>query len=86
MNGTLEEILPIMMPKRMAMTDPFKQVEEHIGSGPFMFSKDEWVPGSKVVYKKNPNYVPRSEPPSAAAGGKIAKVDTVVWTYFGFFL
>ena len=74
--------VPFMMPKRMAMTDPFKQIEEHIGSGPFMFKADEWVPGSKVVYVKNPHYVPRSEPPSAAAGGKIAKVDRVEWTYF----
>ncbi len=80
--GKISSNVPFMMPKRMAMTDPFKQVEEHIGSGPFMFSKDEWVPGSKVVYLKNPNYVPRSEPASAATGGKIAKVDKVVWTYF----
>ena len=80
--GKISSNVPFMMPKRMAMTDPFKQVEEHIGSGPFMFSKDEWVPGSKVVYLKNPTYVPRSEPASAAAGGKIAKVDKVVWTYF----
>ncbi|MEM7428349.1 MAG: ABC transporter substrate-binding protein [Pseudomonadota bacterium] len=80
--GKISSNVPFMMPKRMAETDPFKQVEEHIGSGPFMFSKDEWVPGSKVVYTKNPNYVPRSEPASAAAGGKIAKVDKVIWTYF----
>jgi len=80
--GKISSNVPFMMPKRMAMTDPFKQIEEHIGSGPFMFKSDEWVPGSKVVYVKNPNYVPRSEPPSAASGGKIAKVDKVIWTYF----
>ncbi len=80
--GKISSNVPFMMPKRMAMTDAFKQVEEHIGSGPFMFKKEEWVPGSKVVYVKNPSYVPRSEPPSAAAGGKVAKVDRVEWTYF----
>ncbi|NNF78737.1 MAG: ABC transporter substrate-binding protein [Rhizobiales bacterium] len=80
--GKISSNVPFMMPKRMAETDPFKQIEEHIGSGPFMFSKKDWVPGSKVVYLKNPTYVPRSEPPSAAAGGKIAKVDRVEWTYF----
>ena len=80
--GKISSNVPFMMPKRMAETDPFKQIEEHIGSGPFMFKKDEWVPGSKVVYVKNPSYVPRSEPPSAAAGGKVAKVDRVEWTYF----
>ncbi len=80
--GKISSNVAFMMPKRIAETDPFEQISEYIGSGPFMFSKDEWVPGSKVVYLKNPDYVPRSEPPSAAAGGKIAKVDRVEWTYF----
>ena len=80
--GKISSNVPFMMPKRMAETDPFEQISEHIGSGPFMFKADEWVPGSKVVYVKNPDYVPRSEAPSAAAGGKIAKVDRVEWTYF----
>jgi peptide/nickel transport system substrate-binding protein len=47
-----------------------------------VFQKDEWVPGSTVVYTKFDDYVPRSEPASAASGGKIAKVDKVIWTYF----
>ena len=52
-----------------------------IGSGPFKFVKDEWVPGSKVVYQRNEAYKPRSEPASFAAGGKVAKVDRVEWIY-----
>jgi peptide/nickel transport system substrate-binding protein len=80
--GKISSNVPFMMPKRVAETDAFEQIKEHIGSGPFVFKADEWVPGSKVVYLKNPNYVPRSEPPSAAAGGKVAKVDRVEWTYF----
>jgi peptide/nickel transport system substrate-binding protein len=52
-----------------------------IGSGPFMFRKDEWRPGARVEYVKNPNYKPRSEPASGWAGGKIAKVDRVEWQY-----
>lgn len=80
--GKISSNVPFMMPERIAKTDPFKQIDEYIGSGPFMFNKDEWVPGSKVVYEKFDDYVPRSEPPSAAAGGKIAKVDRVEWTYF----
>jgi peptide/nickel transport system substrate-binding protein len=39
------------------------------------------VPGSKVVYVKNNDYVPRKEPPSWAAGGKVVKVDRVEWIY-----
>lgn len=80
--GKISSNVPFMMPKRIAETDPFEQIPEHIGSGPFKFEKDLWVPGSKVVYTKFADYVPRSEPPSAAAGGKLAKVDRVEWTYF----
>jgi len=80
--GKISSNVPFMMPKRIAETDPFEQISEYIGSGPFVFVKEEWVPGSKVVYKKFKDYKPRSEPPSAAAGGKIAKVDRVEWTYF----
>ena len=47
--------------------------------GPFIFVKDEWKPGDKTVYVKNPKYKPRAEPPSGLAGGKIAKVDRVEW-------
>ena len=80
--GKISSNVPFIMPKRMAETDPFEQIEEHIGSGPFKFEADAWVPGSTVVYTKNEAYVPRSEAPSAAAGGKVVKVDKVIWTYF----
>jgi peptide/nickel transport system substrate-binding protein len=79
--GKISSNVPFMMPERLARTDPFEQVPEIVGSGPFMFVADEWVPGAKVVYVKNPNYVPRDEPPSYAAGGKVAKVDRVEWHY-----
>src|SRR5205085_3288183 len=70
-----------IMPARLAATDPNDQVKEVIGSGPFKFSKDEWQPGNRVVYVRNPDYVPRSEKPSGAAGGKRALVDRVEWRY-----
>ncbi|HRK18492.1 MAG TPA: ABC transporter substrate-binding protein [Hyphomicrobiaceae bacterium] len=71
--------VPFMMPKRVAETDPNKQIEDFTGSGPFIFKRDEWKPGNEIVYVKNPKYVPRSEPPSGVAGGKVVKVDRVVW-------
>ncbi|MFO1085588.1 MAG: ABC transporter substrate-binding protein [Reyranellaceae bacterium] len=70
---------PLMMPKRIAATDPAKQIDEFIGSGPFIFKKDEWKPGERTVYVRNPDYKPRPEPPSGLAGGKVAKVDRVEW-------
>jgi len=66
-----------VMREKEASTDPFKQIEEVVGSGPFIFKRDEWVPGSKTIYVKNPNYLPRKEPASGHAGGKVVKVDRV---------
>ena len=71
--------VPFMMPKRVAETDPNAQISDFTGSGPFIFKRDEWRPGDKTVYVKNPNYKPRAEPASGLAGGKIAKVDRVEW-------
>jgi peptide/nickel transport system substrate-binding protein len=71
--------VPVIMPKRLASTDANQAVTEVVGSGPFKLVKDEWVPGSKVVFAKNTDYVPRSEPANGFAGGKVVKVDRVEW-------
>ena len=68
-----------IMPKRVAETDPFKQITDYTGSGPFILKTDETRPGAKTIYIKNPNYKPRAEPPSGLAGGKVVKVDRVEW-------
>src|SRR5262245_56385120 len=73
--------VPFIMPERVAKTDAFTQITESIGSGPFKLVKEEWVPGNKVVFVKNTDYVPRKEPPSWASGGKVVKVDRVEWLY-----
>jgi peptide/nickel transport system substrate-binding protein len=70
---------PFMMPKRLAETPAGQQIPEQIGSGPFKFVKSEFQPGVKAVYEKNPDYVPRKEPASWTAGGKVVKVDRVEW-------
>ena len=77
--GKPSSVVPFIMPKRVAETDPFKQISDYTGSGPFIFVKDQWKPGDKTVYFKNPKYKPRPEPPSGLAGGKVAKVDRVEW-------
>jgi peptide/nickel transport system substrate-binding protein len=69
-----------IMREKEASTDPFTQITEAIGSGPLIFVKEEWKPGAKVVYRKNPNYVPRGEPASGYAGGKVVHIDRTEWT------
>ncbi len=41
-----------IMPERVAATDPFKQITEVVGSGPFRFVPDEYVAGSRSVYAR----------------------------------
>src|SRR5262245_56231161 len=73
--------VPFMMPKRVAELDPMKQLEDTTGSGPFVFKKDEWKPGEKLVYVKNAKYKPRPEPMSGLAGGKVVSLDRVEWIW-----
>jgi peptide/nickel transport system substrate-binding protein len=70
---------PFIMPKHVASTPGDKQLENTTGSGPFIFKRDEWRPGEKIVYVKNPRYRPRPERADGTAGGKVAKVDRVEW-------
>ena len=72
-------VLPQIMREKDALTDPGMAVKEIVGSGPFRFVASEWVPGSRVVYEKNPAYIPRSEPADGLAGARIVKVDRVEW-------
>jgi ABC-type transport system substrate-binding protein len=46
-----------------------------------VFERDQWQPGVKAVFTRFKGYKPRSEPPSWAAGGKVAKVDRVEWDW-----
>jgi len=75
----MSSYVPFMMPKRLAETPADKQIPEQIGSGPFKFVAAEFQPGVKAVYEKNKDYIPRKEPASWTAGGKVAKVDRVEW-------
>jgi peptide/nickel transport system substrate-binding protein len=68
----LNPYLPIIVPKRLAETPASQAMAEVIGAGPYRFVPQEFVAGSKVVYTKFDGFVPRSEPVSGLAGGKIA--------------
>jgi peptide/nickel transport system substrate-binding protein len=68
--------VPFIMPARIAsVTPPTTPVKEVVGSGPFLFLRDQWVPGERAVFARNPRYVPRDEPADGLAGGKTVKVE-----------
>jgi peptide/nickel transport system substrate-binding protein len=79
--GKLSSNVPFIMREQDASIDAFEQVTEIVGSGPFKFEADLWEPGNRVVYTRFDDYLPRDEPPSWTAGGKVAKVDRVEWVY-----
>jgi peptide/nickel transport system substrate-binding protein len=60
--------------------DAFTDVNDHTGSGPFVFLPDEWVSGARAAFRRNERYLPRPETPSLLAGGKVVNFDRVEWT------
>ena len=68
-----------IMPRRLAEVASSGKLTEMIGSGPFRYQADERVIGSRVVYSRFKDYVPRQEPGNWLAGGKVAYFPRVVW-------
>ncbi|MER9470528.1 ABC transporter substrate-binding protein [Mesorhizobium sp. M0482] len=81
--GVLPNILafqgPFIMREKDAKLPPTEQVTDNIGSGPFKFNHALAKPGASFTYDRNEQYVPRNEAPDGLAGGKIVKVDRVIW-------
>jgi peptide/nickel transport system substrate-binding protein len=73
------QITPVIIPQHLAETDPFKQIVEVIGSGPFRFLADEYVSGNLAAFAKFDRYVPRDEPANFCAGGHKVHLDRVEW-------
>ena len=72
--------MPAMMPARLAETDPFKQVTEMVGSGPYRYVANERVPGATNVYAKFEGYKPRANGTADwTAGPKVVHYERVVW-------
>ena len=69
--GKPSPYVAFMMPARLAAQPPNRPMAEIMGSGPFVFRRDEWRPGDRVVFRRNPRYRPRSEPADGLAGGKV---------------
>src|SRR5690348_11905505 len=68
-----------IMPERISKTPATEQIKEYIGSGPFIFKRDEWQAGAKAVWVKNQGYVPRQEQPEYFSGGKMVNFERVEW-------
>ena len=68
-----------IMPERLANTPPATPITDATGSGPYIFVPGEWQSGHRAVYRRNPAYQPRPEPPDGLAGGKVAKIDRIEW-------
>ena len=77
----LAQVYSAIMPERLAQTDAFTQITEAVGSGPFKFVTAERVPGQRVVFEKNKDYVPRDGKPSFNAGPKIVHFERVLWNF-----
>jgi peptide/nickel transport system substrate-binding protein len=70
-----------IMPERLANTDPFKQITEMVGSGPFRYVAAERLQGVRNVYEKFTGYVPRpGGTPNGDSGPKIVHFERIVWT------
>lgn len=69
--------VPFIMPRRIAATPPSEAIKETVGSGPYKFVQAEFQAGVKAAYVKNADYVPRNEPASRFAGGKVAMFDRI---------
>ena len=71
--------VPVILRAKDLQGDPAKAITTAIGSGPFKFNQDLRVSGAIAVFDRNPDYVPRDEPPDGLAGGRRVKVDRVEW-------
>jgi peptide/nickel transport system substrate-binding protein len=70
----------VMMPERLASTDPGKVLTEMVGSGPFRFVAEERLSGARAVYRRFEAYVPRpGGKVEGTAGPKVAHFERVEW-------
>ena len=70
--------LPLfVLPARLADTEAGTAITEQVGAGPFRFNAELFEPGVRVVYDRFEDYIPRDEPASGLAGGKVVNFDRV---------
>ncbi|MER8963677.1 ABC transporter substrate-binding protein [Mesorhizobium sp. M0701] len=77
--GSVSSFAVFVMREKDADRPATEQVTANIGSGPFKFNNALAKPGASFTYDRNDKYVPRKEPSDGLAGGKVVKVDRVIW-------
>lgn len=70
-----------ILPERLAKQPTTAPISEVLGSGPYVFKREDWVPGNKAVFVRNEQYAARSEPPNGLAGSKKSNFERVEWLY-----
>lgn len=70
---------PFIMSEKAIQAAGTGPVTDIDSDGPYVFKRDEWAPGNKIVFIRNPAYVGRSDPPSYLAGDKTASNERVEW-------
>lgn len=73
--GKPNAALPVMMPIKIMQEAGDGRIKTAIGSGPFRFRADRWRTGDSMILERNPDYIPRQEPPDFLAGGKVVKIN-----------
>ncbi|WP_338665619.1 ABC transporter substrate-binding protein [Pararoseomonas sp. SCSIO 73927] len=72
--------VPFIMPERVARTDPFQQVTDTTGSGPFRYLTREHIPGSFSAYAPFADYRPTPAGGTGlTAGPKVTHFDRIEW-------
>lgn len=77
----IDQPIPFMYPRSLIGDDPNVPFTVPVGSGPYVYNAEESQAGIQLVFDKNEDYVPRSEPQDMLAGGKVAGTDRIVWTF-----
>lgn len=76
----LAPVTPVIMPERLAASDPARPIAEMIGSGPYRFEAKEFVMGERATYRRFADYSPRQDGRTVyTAGPKLAHIDRVDW-------
>jgi peptide/nickel transport system substrate-binding protein len=75
--GKVASNMCAIMPERLALTDPFKQVPEVVGSGPFRFKAGERIQGSLAVYERFRDYKPVRVGPRTGRRGQRWRISIV---------